>query len=1151
MSEQTNYTFLPWLRQGIANQISGHSGLRATIAIDLNLSGDKVDGGTETRPPIQKDIEIYGPGDVIGIDPQAIIKHEPRNWITNFEPNYLPYIEFYDEDFPWRYSPMSPAGPGNHRLQPWIALVVLKEEEFKDGKNIKDRPLPYITLDGASLPPSDQLWAWAHVHVNKSIVGTDIVSNNAANIESKMGALLRNDPDMAYSRILCPRKLEENVAYHAFLIPAFETGRLAGLGRDPADAPSHDAPAWSDAVTPPELPYYFRWYFRSGTVGDFEYLVRLLKPKPVDSRVGLRDMDVQNPGANIQGILDAPSAPDNHKLNGILKLSGALKIPDISYTPEEFSIIQKYRGWAALAQPYPHPFQNDLASFINLTDSYEQKPAQQANSESNIEEVQEAADPQTEYDIKQNPDPLITAPLYGRWHSLTQRLLKERDGTNATPNDNWVHDLNLDPRWRVAAGFGTKVVQENQENYMKAAWDQVGEVLESNKRIREAQLAEKTGWVWYTANIKPLNESFFSKWLVLSAPLHRRVLNQGVTVYHQILQSKVPSAILSPVVRKRLSPRGRLVKRLPFNTTVTPDNLIPRINEGEVSTAPPRVTPDANTLDDLVEDLKPQGVPGFVLNLVKQYPWLKWILLLIALLIIVLLLLFSPSTGILSAGLALAAGLVFLYFQFNGIGKRIEQAESVLEENQTPEAVDAMPHSPDFRISEPGENFTPTIGGTVDSEEAKRFKQALRDTHTIIQVSREKGIQPPKPALDIATVRNVLFDKLDPKITVPNWVWGSVLIPGRIKDQLDGDFVEAMAYPEFDLPMYKPLAEYSAELFLPNINFISENSISLLETNQKFIESYMVGLNHEFARELLWREYPTDQRGSYFRQFWEPQSFHDTEELSAEDLKEKLKDIPPIHKWLKHSDLGDHDHREVPGESGEEVVLVIRGELLKRYPNAVIYAHRAVWRDDTEDGNPILDLDSGQTIDLTKERDLRPLTPEEEANPPRTLIKTPLYEAKVDPDIYFFGFDLTACEALGGPGQEDAPMNEKCVQEGIAWNDPGWFFVIKERPGEIALGLDVPQEDDSVDDVKVWNDLSWNHVTPPVTGGGFLQINNATQTIELKPLNLPSEVEKETQKQEDENIHWNKDMSSADLAYVLYQVPVLVAVHASEMLPKT
>ena len=41
-------------------------------------------------------------------------------------------------------------------------------------------------------------------------------------------------------------------------------------------------------------------------------------------------------------------------------------------------------------------------------------------------------------------------------------------------------------------------------------------------------------------------------------------------------------------------------------------------------------------------------------------------------------------------------------------------------------------------------------------------------------------------------------------------------------------------------------------------------------TNPPFIEAYMVGLNHEFARELLWREYPTDQRGPPFRQFWEP-----------------------------------------------------------------------------------------------------------------------------------------------------------------------------------------------------------------------------------------------------------------------------------------
>lgn len=1150
MSKIANYTFLPWLRQGVANQINGQSGLRATIAIDLTLTGEKVGGGFEVKPPIQKNIEIYGPGDIVGIDQKAIIKTEPYNWITNFEPNYLPYIEFYDEDFPWRYSPTTPDG---NRLKPWVMLVVLKEDEFTDGKNIKDRPLPYFTLKGdVPLPPSDQLWAWAHVHVNKNIIGTQFETDNSGDIQSKLASVLRTDSDMAYSRILCPRKLEEKVGYHAFLVPVFQTGLLAGLGQNPSTAAGHDALAWTEGVKPAEMPYYHRWYFRTGTVGDFEYLVRLLEPKPVDNRVGLRDMDVQEPGANIQGIVDAADATDEQKLGGILKLGGALRIPDIFYNPEEFAVVEKYRKWATLngTQPYPHLFQKDIASFINLTDSYEEKSAEQANSDSGINEVQEAENPETEYDIGQNPDPLITAPLYGRWHALTQRLLKTREGADVNPNDNWVHDLNLDPRWRVAAGFGTKVVQDNQEDYMKAAWEQVGEILEANKRIREAQLAKETSWVWHQTHMKPIKENHSSKWLTLAAPMQSRVLNQGVTVFHQVNQSKIPRVVLSAPMRKLLSPRGRLVKRLPFNESITTDNLLTRLNEGVVSAAPPRVTPEANTLQDFADILKPKNIPGFLVNLLDKYPWLKWGPLILALVIILLLVIFNPGATFLSIGLVVAAGLFYLYRQLDSTAKKIDVANSVLEENQTPEAVDELPSSPDFRISAPAENFTPTISGGEDSEEGKRFKLALKDVNFMLQESIKLGAKPVKPQLNIAAVGNVLFENLNPERTIPNWVWGSVVLPGRIKDQLKDDFVEAMAYPEIDLPMYKPLADYSSELFLPNINFIDQNSISLLETNQKFIESYLVGLNHEFARELMWREYPTDQRGSYFRQFWEAQGYHDTENLTPEELKEKLRDIPPIHKWLKRSDLGDHDHREVPGENEEEVVLVIRGELLKKYPNAIIYAHRAVWRDDTDEGNPILDLNSGQTIDLTKERDLRPLSDAEEANPPRTIIKTPLYEAKVEPDIYFFGFDLTVCEAKGGTGKEDEPVDERCASEGIQWNDPGWFFVIKERSGEIALGLDVGKEDDDVADVKVWNDLSWNHVTPPVSGGGFLQINNDTQPITLKALTLPDEEEKETQKVEDANINWNKNMSSADLAYILYQVPVLVGVHASEMLPK-
>ena len=39
-----------------------------------------------------------------------VVRTEPLNWITDFEPNYLPFVEFYDEDFAWRYTPAKAAG---------------------------------------------------------------------------------------------------------------------------------------------------------------------------------------------------------------------------------------------------------------------------------------------------------------------------------------------------------------------------------------------------------------------------------------------------------------------------------------------------------------------------------------------------------------------------------------------------------------------------------------------------------------------------------------------------------------------------------------------------------------------------------------------------------------------------------------------------------------------------------------------------------------------------------------------------------------------------------------------------------------------------------------------------------------------------------
>src|SRR5829696_515661 len=199
------YSFLPWLRLGIANQIGAadedHSvKQRATVPVQLTLTGTAADGGADLLATPSRPVSLYGPGDIIGVERRSIVKVEPRDGFTNFEPNYLPAIEFYDEDLPWRYTPAAPdASTG--RLRPWLALVVLEEgTEFRDGQNVKDRPLPYIevtTLD--PFPKADELWAWAHVHVNRSLAGSDteFVSKDMAAVVPRFQAVMRENPDLA------------------------------------------------------------------------------------------------------------------------------------------------------------------------------------------------------------------------------------------------------------------------------------------------------------------------------------------------------------------------------------------------------------------------------------------------------------------------------------------------------------------------------------------------------------------------------------------------------------------------------------------------------------------------------------------------------------------------------------------------------------------------------------------------------------------------------------------------------------------------------------------------------------------------------------------------------------------------------------------
>jgi len=1114
------YSFLSWLRRGLATRITTPAGAsaRASVNVKLNLSGPAVSNGdTITAPPVQHDVALYGPGDVVGVDPRAIVRTDPRNWITNFDPNFLPLIEFYDEDFPWRYSP-DVVDPATGRLRPWLALIVLTEDEYELKGTLPGRPLPFIELgDLATLPPPDQTGAWAHVHVNRTVTASDTetASTDMTAVLPRLQSVLDENPDLACSRLMCPRRLDPEQGYHAFLVPAFETGRLAGLGQDPAHAPGAIASSWVDYPNRFEsasMPYYYTWEFRTAPTGDFEFLVRLLKPRSLNARVGNRDMDVRNPGAGLPPI-------DDPRLGGVLRLGGALKVPDTALSPEEKAEADLYENWD---QPYPVPFQEALAALINLADDYSVVGVQTAH-QALTAAVRSFAE--TRMVTPEDPDPLVTPPLYGRWHALTNRLLHNSDGTPITPNDNWVHELNLDPRFRVPAGTGGRVIRDHQEEYMQAAWDQLGSVLEANKKITAAQFAREVSFSFHTNHLAPLAQTASSQLLKLCGPVQGRVVpdndeiraavatRMGVahedapaeTVAATIADSVIATTPLTPVMRRIVRPGSKLIRRLPFAPPGTGGDdggggvgaiggapapprsvdLVERINSGEVRAAPEKVAPTGVVTVDALE----QVLSGPIIEIPE------------------------PPHAV---------------------------PEGASAPDPVPDPVPGLPSSADFVVSFPGDGVHPHEGG-ADSPEAVRFKDALSDTYGVFNSAFREGEVTPRFSIPFQAITEATLDGLHPDTTVPRRALGGITVPERLlpppPDDGGGDggpvitaravtatppdpLTPVMAYPVIDLPMFRPLIDTSSELFCPNVNQVPPNSITLLETNPRFIESYMVGLNYEFARELLWREYPTDQRGSVFRQFWDPRAVLPLPFETDDERKERLRDIQKIHLWDKASKLGTHNNR---GPQQEDLVLVIRGELLKKYPTAVIYAHRADWQ-----------RTNGQ-IDPSKERVLVPLTPAEEANPPADKVQMPLFDAKVESDIYFFGFGLTEEQARGGTGE---PGND----------DPGWFFVIKERPGDPRFGLDISR--DPGDPIEVWNDLTWPDVTPSGNGTHplYIRLDANTPTLTVTAPTGDDVTEKTDQYNEDKALTWNAQINSADLAYILYQAPVLVAVHAREML---
>jgi hypothetical protein len=288
---------------------------------------------------------------------------------------------------------------------------------------------------------------------------------------------------------------------------------------------------------------------------------------------------------------------------------------------------------------------------------------------------------------------------------------------------------------------------------------------------------------------------------------------------------------------------------------------------------------------------------------------------------------------------------------------------------------------------------------------------------------------PPPPAtpavtpfgvqVDLGGLHARLLAALAPGDRIARRVAAQVTVPPGLAPP--GPLDAVMAHPVFPAPMALALLVSAPEWFLPGIAEFPAESTTLLSANAPFIESYLAGLNHEFNRELLWREYPTDVRGSAFRSFW-PRS-------------DGVTDIPEIYAWS--GALGDH---LTLGEHAVAVLLV-RGSVVRRFPDMVVAAA------------PVLAAPAGQP-------------PVPDTDPSHW--KPPLFVLPVDAQTSAYAFALD-------PGQLSQPVTPAT---------PGWFFAFQEHSYRIRFGFDLAETEppDPARPFETWNDLDWDRVP---TSRGF------------------------------------------------------------------
>lgn len=1025
------YVFLPHARTGIAAAIAtpfqwgGPARAKVQMRIPVNDDRGAIDA--------EMTVNVHGPADVTELDQRQVIRAFPKADAPDAEVDDLVHVEFDRPDLPWLFTP---AGPAAGRLVPWITLVVAERRHIAFGERRGATRAAQIRRD--QLQPLGDAWAWAHAQVMGA-------KGASADVEPTLERRLSeaNAPHNL-SRLVCPRRLDDHTRYVACVVPTFRPGADAGLGLTVAPGATLE-PSWGtranfaagDPNAMVDLPVYHAWSFTTGEDGNFESLARKLKPAVAPPGVGRRRVDATRPFAPIALGAGDPGAE--------IVVTGPVVSPQLPASePDEQWPAEERQRWAPAVAEL-------LVDRLNAPDKQAHVPepgpplvgpplygANHAR-QPRIETAEPAASAQPRWfaDLNTDPRDRIVGGLGTRVVQAEQEQLMA---------EAWNQVIGVEAANRALrlAQLAKHVAASLHRRHLSRLGD--AGIVSITERVHAKVLDAPQRSVWASLEDSSLPTSVttgaFRRLARIRGPVVRTAIKagaerralavEGLTVRADRRTTDWVRVYASPDGVAGLGRRGQALLTKTIAARIAPgvdrEALLAQWDD-ELARPAPSDHLDPEALAALTApgdaDLGRELAASVMTRILSSTPDRREVEA-------------DPEAALTAAAHGvLLRGLA----ELAGDGLRLSRADAKRlgiegrpdrDRSHVLIGLDQLLEFSERSIAAAGRHEIPDVPFDEFERDAERLRELVGSAGRPSGDTLLAGL---RAIADRVVIRDEFADRardrlsapalelvarLDPAVTVPARITGRLTAgSGRMPAWLRPDWFAdlrlepVMAHPRFAYPMYEPLHRYDREWMVPGLGLIKKPDMAtLLETNNRFIEAYLVGLNHEMGRELLWREYPTDQRGTYFNSFWtgRPELVADMHELA----------------WRSGA-LRSHVDPALDGR----LVFLVRGDLIRRYPGVVAHAVRQA-------------TDAAGNL-LSEER--IPLFETAAADSP---VRT-LFHVHLPPNVLLVGFDMK--------------------RERIDSDAETWWFTLSENPTEPRFGLDPSRAGAMTRDNLVWDDF--------------------------------------------------------------------------------